>query len=73
MAGETANEAAAALSDTRSDCEHELTAASQSELGVSVQIHSGPSFGSRSWRTRTHSKEGRMNPQPFTTGVGNAA
>jgi hypothetical protein len=34
---------------------------------------SRPSFGRRSWQTRTPSKEGRMNPQPFTTCVGSSA
>src|SRR5207237_8492350 len=43
--------------------------ASQSELGVSVQIHPRPPLSVSPGRP-TASKEGRIEPQPFTTCVG---
>src|SRR5436309_4288120 len=43
--------------------------ARQSELGVSVQIHPCPPLGVGPGRP-TASKEGRIEPQPFTTSVG---
>ena len=46
VAGETLKRAAAPCSDAPSlDREHELATTSQSELGVSVQIHHGPPLG----------------------------
>ena len=38
------------------DCQHERQAAGQSELGVTVKRHPGPSFGRESWQT--HSLKG---------------
>src|SRR2546430_5415356 len=45
---------------------------SQSELGVSVQQHPCPPLSVSPGRP-TASKEGRIEPQPFTTSVGRTA
>src|SRR5712691_10765304 len=51
------------------DRPHQGETASQSELGVSVQIHPRPPLSVSPGRP-TASKEGRITPQPFTTSVG---
>src|SRR5262245_23549999 len=43
------------------DRSDKLAPTSQSELGISVQIHHGSPSGGMSGRTRTASKEGRMH------------
>src|SRR6516225_8157544 len=54
------------------DRAHQREPASQSELGVSVQIHPRPPLSVSPGRP-TASKEGRITPQPFTTSVGRTA
>src|SRR5207248_6807703 len=54
------------------DRAHQREAASQSELGVSVQIHPRPPLSVSPGRP-TASKEGRIEPQPFTTSIGGTA
>src|SRR5207245_646410 len=51
---------------------HQGETAGQSELGVSVQIHPRPPLSVGPGRP-TASKEGRIEPQPFTTSVGRTA
>src|SRR5581483_11837580 len=51
------------------DRAHQRETTSQSELGVSVQIHPRPPLSVSPGRP-TASKEGRIEPQPFTTSVG---
>src|SRR5262245_23424251 len=51
------------------DPAHEREPPSQSELGVSVQIHPCPPLSVSPGRPTT-SKEGRIEPQPFTTSIG---
>src|SRR5689334_17275764 len=50
------------------DRAHQREPASQSELGVSVQIHPRPPLSVSPGRP-TASKEGRINPQPSTTSM----
>src|SRR6516225_4098967 len=54
---------------TRLDRAHQREPTSQSELGVSVQIHPRPPLSVSPGRP-TASKEGRITPQPFTTSIG---
>src|SRR5213592_2031368 len=54
------------------DRSHQREPAGQSELGVSVQIHPRPPLSVSPGRP-TASKEGRIEPQPFTTSVGGTA
>src|SRR5262245_50151953 len=54
------------------DRAHEREPPSQSELGVSVQIHPCPPLSVSPGRPTT-SKEGRIEPQPFTTSIGGTA
>src|SRR5207237_7476345 len=51
------------------DRAHQREPPSQSELGVSVQIHPRPPLSVSPGRP-TASKEGRISPEPFTTSVG---
>src|SRR5919201_4898299 len=51
---------------------HQRETTSQSELGVSVQKHPRPPLSVSPGRP-TASKEGRIEPQPFTTSVGSTA
>src|SRR5947209_10700831 len=51
------------------DCLHKRQPTGQSELGVAVKRHPGPSLGRESWQTHSL-KEAPMSPQPFTTCVG---
>src|SRR4051794_26776960 len=51
------------------DRAHQREPAGQSELGVSVQQHPRPPLSVSPGRP-TASKEGRIEPQPFTTYVG---
>src|SRR5262245_20515398 len=51
------------------DRAHQRKPTGQSELGVSVQIHPRPPLSVSPGRP-TASKEGRIEPQPFTTSVG---
>src|SRR5438876_9615149 len=51
------------------DSPHQREPTSQSELGISVQIHPSPPLGVSPARP-TASKEGRITPQPFTKSVG---
>src|SRR6266567_1130123 len=54
------------------DRAHQREPSSQSELGVSVQQHPRPPLSVSPGRP-TASKEGRIEPQPFTTCVGGTA
>src|SRR4051812_34028790 len=51
------------------DRAHQRDTTSQSELGVSVQQHPSPPLSVSPGRP-TASKEGRIEPQPFTTSIG---
>src|SRR5262249_41279689 len=51
---------------------HQCNTTAQSELGVSVQIHPRPPLSVSPGRP-TASKEGRIEPQTFTTSVGSSA
>src|SRR5919201_5318850 len=54
------------------DRPHQRKPTGQSELRVSVQIHPRPPLSVSPGRP-TASKEGRIEPQPFTTSVGGTA
>jgi len=70
VAGETLKAAPGRLQRTPLlDSAHQREPTSQSELGISVQIHPSPPLSVSPARP-TASKEGRIEPQPFTTSVG---